>query len=319
MISRRLLRVKGLQILYSFFANESATIERSEKELHQSIDKTYELYNYILLLLVDIVNYADNKISVGKDKYLPTQNELFPNTKFIENKVIKQIRDNRQFSTYLRNSKISWTAYPVLIRKLYATIVESGFYKKYLNSTEKSFEEDKELVIKSLKFVIGNSEELYQTLEELSIFWNDDIEYVISIIVKIIKNMEEGTAPEIDFIDPETNSEDMDFAHTLFRKTILGHNENKSLIERFAKNWDVERIASIDILILEMAIVEITEIVSIPVKVSFNEYIEISKFYSTDKSSNFINGILDKIINHLQEENLIKKRGRGLIKGKKKV
>jgi transcription antitermination protein NusB len=317
MISRRLLRIKILQILYSYFVNEDQTIEKTEKELFFSINKTYELYNYLLILIIEIADFAENKISVGKDKLMPTFNDLHPITKFVENRVIKQLIANKQLKTYINNNKISWANHAVLIRRLYKTLIGSNFYKKYQEEPELNYNDDKELIIKVYKFIILNSEELNQLLEDLSIYWNDDIDFVVGMIIKTIKSFDEETGADFPLFELFQNEDDIEFAKTLLRKTILYHNDNKQLIEKYTKNWDVERIASIDIHIIEMAMVEITEISSIPVRVSFNEYIEIAKYYSTDKSSHFINGILDKIISSLKEENKIKKKGRGLMEGKK--
>jgi len=313
MVSRRLLRIKILQILYAYFKKQENSIEKSEKELFISINKTYELYNYLLLLIIDLVHFADNKISFGKEKMVPSYNDLHPNTKFIDNKFIKQLSENKQFNKYINNTKISWANYPELIKKMYLELIGSNFYNNYLNSTDSSYLEDKDFIIKIYKNVIANSEDLYQTLEEQCIYWNDDIEFVISMIIKTIKNFNEEFNENYQLFDLYKNEEDIEFTKTLFRKTIIHHDENRQLIEKYAKNWDIERIAFVDILIMELALVEITEISSVPIKVSFNEYIEIAKYYSTDKSSNFINGILDKIIKLLKQDNKVKKIGRGLI------
>lgn len=259
----------------------------------------------------------ENKISTGKDKLLPTYNELHPVTRFIENRIVRQLNNNKQFKSYLNNSKISWTNHIVLVRNIYLTLIGSGFYKKYLSNPENDYDCDRDLIIKIYKYIILNSHELNQLLEELSIFWNDDIEFVTGMIIKTLKNMTDGLSPDFKLFELFKNDEDHEFTKTLFRKTILHHNENKMIIDKFTKNWDIDRIAIMDVLILEMAIVEITGISSIPVKVSFNEYIEIAKYYSTDKSSNFINGILDKIINSLKAKKKIKKRGKGLMEGSK--
>ena len=316
MISRRLLRIKILQILYAYFINQDKTIAKTEKELFFSIDKTFELYNYLLLLLIDLVNYAENKITIGKEKMIPTFENLNPNTKFVNNKLARQIIENDELNRFVERTNISWNNHPEIIKNIYLALIESPFFKKYLANTEDSYKIDKDLIIKIYKVIISNSEELYDAIEDMSIYWNDDIEFILDMVIKTFKNYKEENDSNYHLFDLYKDDEDINFTKNLFRKTILHHDENKELIDRYAKNWNIERIASIDTLIMELAIVEITEFSSVPINVSFNEYLEISKFYSTDKSSTFINGILDNIIKSLQKDDKIKKIGRGLTEGK---
>jgi len=313
MISRRLLRIKIMQLLYAYFQAEEQLIQKSEKELFFSIEKTYQLYHYLLLLVLEIVDYTEDKIEVARQKRIPTKEDLNPSVKFVENKLIKQLQSNHQFKSYLKKNKLSWVNHPDLIRYLYIELKESTMYEEYIKTETSSYIDDKKFIIDIFEKQIANSELLYQILEEQSIYWNDDIEFVISMIIKTLKNFNEKSNENTLLMDLFKNEDDIEFTKTLYRKTILNHEENVKLIEKFTKNWDVERIAFMDVLIMELAITEIMEIHSIPTKVSFNEYIEISKIYSTDKSSNFINGILDKIIDTLKKENKIKKQGRGLI------
>ncbi len=313
MISRRILRIKILQIIYAYYKSPGSQINKSEKELFFSIQKTYDLYHYLLLLIVNIADYALSRIEIAKSKKIPSYEDLHPNTKFIDNKIINQIRDNNQLNEYLKNNKLSWVNYPELIRNLYNRIKNASHYEEYMNEQKKTYEEDKKFVIKIFTSDIAYFENLYQSLEEQSIYWNDEVEFIISIIIKTIKGFSENKGANAELLPLYKNEEDIDYVKNLFRKTILNKEEYRALIEKYAQNWEVERIAFLDILILQMAIAEVTEFASIPVKVTFNEYLEIAKYYSTNKSSVFINGLLDKIITHLKETNKIKKSGRGLI------
>jgi N utilization substance protein B len=313
MLSRRLLRIKILQAIYAHYKSNSKLLASSEEQLFYSINKAYELYHYLFLLLIEITNYAINRIELSRQKKIPTYEDLNPNTKFIENRLIKQIRINRQLKDYLSKKKLSWENYPELIKNIFLEINDSKDFCAYLKTNDYSYEADKKIVIRILSNQISQSEELYQNLEEQSIYWNDDVEFTISMIIKTIKRFKEDSDENIPLMEIYKNEEDKIFVKRLFGKTILNGEEYRKLIDRYTKNWEIDRIAFIDILIMQLAIAEITEFPEIPTKVSFNEYIEISKFYSTPKSSNFINGILDKIIYELKQDKKIVKRGRGLI------
>lgn len=313
MISRRLLRVKILQILFAYFRGENDSLNNSEKELLHSVNKAYELYHYLLLLPIALADFAENKTQIAKQKHIASPEDLNPNTRFIDNKLIKLLRENEALKTYTERHKIGWGLNPEIIRNLYAKLSVSDYYKTYMDSPSSSFSEDKQIVIAILSRELEDFDELYQYLEEHSIYWNDDLEFMLSMVVKTIKKFSEDQLPDVPLFPMYRSDDDEDYAKRLLRKVILNHDENVKLIEEFTKNWEVDRIASMDILIMELALTEIKEFPSIPIKVSFNEYIEIAKFYSTDQSSTFINGVLDKIITTLRKKNLFVKQGRGLI------
>ncbi len=313
MISRRLLRVKILQVLFAYFKSENDSTNNVEKELLHSIRKAYDLYHYLLLLPIELADFAENKIQLAMQKLQPTEDDLHPNTRFVENKLINLLRKNEALNQYTNQNKLNWRMSPDLIKKLYQKISESDYYQSYMKTTTTTFSEDKMLVINILSKELENSDDFYQTLEEQSIYWNDDIEFMLSMAVKTLKKFAEDQ-PESTSLFPMYRSEDdEDYAKRLLKKVIIRHDENVKMIDGFTKNWEVDRIASMDILIMEMALTEIQEFPSIPVKVSFNEYIEIAKYYSTELSSTFINGVLDKIIMDLRKKNIINKQGRGLI------
>jgi len=313
MVSRRLLRIKTLHICYAHLKSSEQSINQSEKELFFSIQKSYDLYHYLLLLIIDIVNYADSRIELAKQKKMPNYEDLNPNTKFIDNRLVKMLSENLDLKKYLNEQKLSWVNYPELIKNLYIEIRESEIYEKYMASETNGFNEDKKFITELYSKLIVNYEPLYQNLEEQSIFWNDDIEFVIGMIIKSLRAFKAASDENVKLMPLYKNEEDKDFVKRLFRKVVLNHKEYENLISGFIQNWDVERVAFMDIVVMSLAISEMIEFPEIPVKVSLDEYIEIAKFYSTQKSNVFINGILDKLVIHLKKEGKIKKMGRGLI------
>lgn len=311
MISRRLLRIKILQILYAHFNAEGSALSKSEKELAFSIKKAYDLYFYLLLLIISVKRYAESRIDLAKQKKLPTYEDLHPNTRFIDNEVIKQINENPAFCRYLNEQKMSWTNYPELIKNLYQKLTQSSYYQAYMELPAISYADDKQLVIDFYTNELEEYEMFYGIMEEQSIFWNDDIEFVINMVVKTIKEMKHNKVSNL--LPLYKSEDDRDFAHQLLRASILHHDEYRKIIEAYVDNWDIERVAFIDNLIMQMAINELIEFPSIPVKVTFDEYLELAKYYSTPKSSIFINGLLDKISADLTQQGKITKMGRGLI------
>ena len=312
MVSRRLLRVKVLHMCYAYLKTSEKTLNQAEKELFFSIDKSYDLYHLLILLMFDVVQFAENRIELAKNKRIPSHEDLNPNTKFIDNRLIKRLKENEELNRYVKNQKLSWDNNPELIKKLYMEIRNSDIYEKYMNSGVNGFNEDKKFITEVYTKIIFNYEELYKTLEEHSIYWNDDIEFIMGMVIKTFRSFK-ASKESGELMPLFKNDEDLDFVKRLFRKSVLNHKEYEDLISKFIKNWDVERIAFMDIVVMSIAISEIVEFSDIPVKVSLDEYIEIAKDYSTQKSNVFINGILDKIVSHLKEEGKINKAGRGLI------
>jgi N utilization substance protein B len=288
-------------------------MNKFEKELFFSIQKTYDLYHYLLLLIIDIADYANSRIEIALQKKIPTREDLNPNTKFVNNLIIQQLRVNKQMNQYLNTSRLSWVNAPELIKKMHNRIRMAPFFKEYMEDPDRNYEQDKKLILEVYTAEIINSESLYQTLEEQSIYWNDEVEFIISMIAKTLKGFRDKDGENALLMPLFKNDDDKEFARDLFRKVITHKEEFGKLVESFTENWDVERIAFMDLLILEMAITEAVAFPSIPTRVTMNEYLEIAKFYSTEKSSVFINGLLDKIFKYLKDEKKIVKAGRGLI------
>jgi N utilization substance protein B len=319
MLSRRHLRTKVLQTVYSFILSDNQDLVAGEKQLLKSIDKLYELYISQLSLLLEIADFARIRLEEAKKKYFPTQEDLNPSTKFVNNKILANLEDNKDYRKYMAKYKISWADEQEMIRKIYIEVKKEGFFQKYLAREEGDFEDDRDVLIKLFKKIISKYEYLEQYYEDKSVFWSfEDFQTANMMAIKTLKQCNENDGPdkplpEIFKTNNDVDNEDRHFMIDLFRKSILHHKEYKNLIAEKAKNWELDRIAIMDILLINMALTEFIDFPSIPVKVTLNEYIEISKYYSSAKSKVFINGILDKLMADLKSENKINKVGRGLL------
>ena len=313
MISRRQLRIKALQSLYAYYKTDREDMGRSEKELHFNIQKAFELYHYLLLLIIDVILYAESRIELARNKRIPTHEDLHPNTRFIENQLVDQVRNNESLLRFVDQHKLNWSNYPELIKDIYAKLIENEEYASYMSAEESGYAEDKKMITHIYTHVVFPSELLSSVMEEQSIYWNDDLEFITSMIVKTFKKFKEGDGTDKSLMELYKSDEDRDYVVKLYRQTIIHREEYVEYIKLNTRNWDLDRIAFMDILIMQMAIAELIGFPSIPIKVTLNEYLEISKFYSTSKSSVFINGVLDKVVFQLKEEKKIVKKGRGLI------
>lgn len=314
MLNRRHLRIKVLQMLYSYFNDEDSTdIQLAEKNLLNSIERIYDLYIYLLLSFPVVREVALNKQDERKKKLRPTKEDLYPNLKFVDNKIISLIIDSVDLSQLSENRKINWDndEKREIYRKIFIEIEKSEVYFEHMNNDEKGFEADRNFLIQLFKAEIANSPLIYDFFEDEDIHWMDDIDLACSMVIKTIKNTKEDTFDIMPLY--KTNDDEKAFICTLLKETIKKDAENELMIENLVENWEFERIAKMDVLLLKMAITELQCFETIPTKVSINEYIEISKYYSTPKSNVFINGILDKSVNLLSKENKINKSGRGLI------
>ncbi len=286
---------------------------RSEKELHFNIEKAYELYHYLLLLILDVSLYAESRIELARNKRIPTPEDLDPNTRFLNNRLIEQLRNNKWLLRFIDQHKLNWSNYPELIKEIHNRIVESEEYAAYMSAEPSGYAEDKKLVTFAYTHIVFSSELLDSIMEEQSIYWNDDLEFITSMIVKTFKKFKEEDGPDKTLMELYKNSEDREYVVKLYRQTIIHRDEYVEYVKENTRNWDLDRIAFMDILIMQMAIAELIGFPSIPTKVTLNEYLEISKYYSTSKSNVFINGVLDKVVSKLKEQNKILKSGRGLI------
>ena len=307
MINRVLIRLKIVQIVYAYYQNGGKNLDTAEKELFFSLSKAYDLYNYLLLLMVEVTKQANKRLNAAKNKLVPTKEELFPNTKFVENRFIAQLEVNKQLLEFSNNQKKTWENEAHFVKSLCDKILESDIYKEYMASETSSYEEDRELWRKLYKNIIFNNVELDQVLEDQSLYWNDDKEIVDTFVLKTIKRFDEKNGAKQELLPEFKDEEDQDFARRLFRRTILNADYYRHLISENTKNWDLDRVAFMDVVIMQIALAEILSFPNIPVSVSLNEYVEIAKLYSTPKSGGFINGTLDGIVNSLKKENKLTK------------
>ena len=307
MINRVLIRLKIVQIVYAYYQNGGKNLDTAEKELFFSLSKAYDLYNYLLLLMVEVTKQANIRLNAAKNKLVPTKEELFPNTKFVENRFIAQLEVNKQLLEFSNNQKKTWENEADFVKTLCDKILESDIYKEYMASETSSYEEDRELWRKLYKNIIFNNIELDQVLEDQSLYWNDDKEIVDTFVLKTIKRFDEKNGAKQELLPEFKDEEDQDFARRLFRRTILNADYYRHLISENTKNWDLDRVAFMDVVIMQIALAEILSFPNIPVSVSLNEYVEKAKLYSTPKSGGFINGTLDGIVNSLKKENKLTK------------
>ncbi len=305
MINRILLRIKTVQILYSYYKSDTQSIEKAEKELFFSIEKAYDLYFYLLLLIVTLTSYAEERINKKKQMLTATFEDKNPSTRFVDNRFASQLAANKELLAYTEKQNISWDQHSELIKELYEAIISSEVYSQYMQNKENSYRDDKEVWRMIFKKIFSESEILGKELEEISIYWNDDTETVMSFAMKTIKQFEEGNGSDQPLLSMFKDDEDREFVKELLRNSIYNEKEYKELIREHTKNWEVDRLAFMDMIIMQVALSEIHSFPSIPVNVSMNEYIEIAKDYSTAKSSVFINGILDSIVDKLRKDNKI--------------
>ena len=307
MINRVLIRLKIVQIVYAFYQNGGKNLDTAEKELFFSLTKAYDMYNYLLLLMVEITKQAERKQSAAKNKLLPTAEELYPNTKFVDNRFIAQLEMNKQLLEFSETQKKTWENEAEFVKGLCEKIMDSDIYKEYMASETSSYEEDRELWRKIYKRIIFNNDELDQVLEDQSLYWNDDKEIVDTFVLKTIKRFDEKNGAKQELLPEFKDEDDQDFARRLFRRTILNADYYRHLISENTRNWDLDRVAFMDVIIMQIALAEILSFPNIPVSVTLNEYVEIAKLYSTPKSGSFINGTLDGIVNVLKKENKLTK------------
>jgi len=313
-VNRRHIRVKVMQSIYAMHQNGSENIEKEEKFLFYSIDAIQDLYLIMLSSLVEICKKETDFLHKSSQKHLATPQERKPNEKFIKNAIFQILAENNSLSIALETRKIdNWILNDDYIFILLNDIKQSKLYANYMSNAVNSFEEDKEFIINLFQDVIVPNEKLYDYLEDNKLTWIDDIPVVNTEIIKQLKAIKPVEGGNLRVPKIFKDNEDRDYAKDLFRKTVLNESDlAKEYVDK-TPNWDSERIAEIDTIILKMAICELLKFPSIPVKVTLNEYLELAKEYSTPKSSIFINGILDNLVKELQTNNRIQKVGRGLM------
>ena len=298
-----------MQSLYSYLSTKVNEMPVAERAMLKHFDEVVELKLVIISLWIQLVKHADNFYDEGKKKHLPSALDLNPNTRFVDNDIITRVRNDLDVMDKLERVSGTWIKNDHdIVRKLFKELYQSDLYQKYIANENKDVEVDKKFIINALNDYILKHELVHHIFEERSIYWVDDLPFIAAIIFGDIKD-DLNFNPSLAFKDKT----DKEFAVALFRNTIVNNSDYEKIIEKFAKNWELDRIAKMDQLFLKMAFAEILLMPNLPVKVSMNEYIEISKYYSTEKSKLFVNGLLDNFVKTFTRDGKIKKSGRGLV------
>lgn len=319
MLNRRHIRIKVLQALYAAIQSDQTDVYNGQKKLMSKFDKLYDLAIYQMSFMLEVRDFSENRLEEAKKKHFPTEENKNPNLRFISNPVLLQLRDNDDFTRRCDNLAVNWSTEPEMIRKVFMNLLETDFYKEYLDLKESNYKQDKEFVLRFFEEVVLPHESLHALFAEKNLDWTDDYNLAAEVVMMIISNYKQGWTEEKRlpplFKDDkeEGRSQDRSFARDLFKEVLDKQFEYDELIKPNIKNWEIERLATIDKILIKMALAEILEMPTIPIKVSMNEYIDLSKYFSTPKSKVFINGILDHIIAELKEQGKIKKIGRGLV------
>ena len=311
MLSRRLLRIKVLKSLYAHLKSDSTSLKASEKYLIESIDKAYDLYFQMLTLIVDVARYAEGRQEVAKQKMLATYEDLNPNRRFVDNGVVQLLATSDALGDEVASRKLTWSRHPDTIKAIYNNLVETEFYKNYMSASTNTFIDDRKFV-EDFYAWISEDELLQETLDEMSMLWNDDLCFVLFMVVRTVSNLKRSHT-DIKLLPQFKSDEDLEFSKTLLIKSLVQYEERQELVDKYTSNWDVERIAFMDNLIISVAVTELLNFDSIPVKVTLDEWIDIAKYYSSPSSSNFINGVLDRAAADLIASGEVAKSGRGLL------
>lgn len=294
-----------LQIVYAYYQKGANDIKAAENELLLSLRRSYDLYHYFLLLIVEVTRQYDLMIEAKRNKYLPTLEELNPDKRLLNNRLASQLRTNNALMKYAKEHNVSLADDTDFVKMVLDMIIKSDIYAEYLVNESDDYETDKDFWRHVFKRLIYNSQEVDDFLEEKCIYWNEDVEIVESFVIKTIKRFEKDAGNEQELMPMFNSNDDYDYVIKLFRQTILHGDEYRERINNNTKNWESERVANMDLIIMQVALAEILNFPEIPVSVTLNEYIDAAKYYSTPKSGVFINGILDSIVGELRDEKVI--------------
>lgn len=307
MINRVLIRAKVVQMLYAYMVSkDSMTLTTAKKELTKSLDKSYELYNALLKLMIELTDVQDLRLDEAKHKFLPTEEDLNPNMRFVENEFVKRLRADQTLADFVDDKKINWRDDELFVRLLLDKILRSEEYQVYMEMPKTSLVRDGEVWYQLMKKVVLPDENLLEHLQSMSVYYtDDDLQIMGQFVMKTIRRFEDEEAQPI--LPQYKNDDDSKFGEQLFSKAVAEMEENNSYIDQFVKTekWDVERIALMDRVVMCTALTEIRNYPSIPVNVSLNEYIELAKDYSTPRSGQFVNGILNAVVNKLRADKVI--------------
>lgn len=308
MINRSLIRLKVIQLLYAYYQNGGKTVESMEKELLFSLAKAYDLYNYLLMLIVEVTKYGRQVVEHQEELNSIAHIDTVISHRFIDNQFACQLELNKHLIEFKEEKKLSWTDEDEYIRQLYETITGSKDYKTYMLEPETDYAQDRELWRRIYKSIIMTDERIDDILEAQSLYWNDDKQIVDTFVLKTIKHFDEANGADQELVPEFKDEEDREFAIRLLRRSLVNAEYYRSLIAQNIQNWEMNRLAFMDLLIMQMAIAEILSFPEIPVRISINEYLDIAGYYSTPKSPKYINGVLDHVCRRLQSEGKLLKQ-----------
>ncbi len=293
MINRRLIRTKVVQILYSYYQSGKDSLEQVDEELLKSMDKTHEMYHLFLTLILAVRDYAEERLELKKNRLLATKEDASPNRRFVDNRFVTQLGTCSDLVRFQDINGFLWGEHRPLVKELWEAIEQTEVYAEYMEDENNDYEQDKRIWVWIVRHIFSQCESLGQVLEELSIYWNDDAEVVLSFVEKTIKRFKEEDGEGAALLPLYKDESDKQFARTLLHESILKREAYREDIGKATKNWEMDRIAFMDVVVMQVAMAEIYKFPEIPLKVTLNEYIDIVKAYSTDKSALFVNGILD--------------------------
>ena len=319
MLNRRILRIKAFKVLYSSILAENVTLAQAESQLELSCEATRDLYIYMLGIVSPLTKIAQDRIESLKAKFNPTEEERNPNMKFAENALAKLLDSSEDFQKIFKKKKYDWTQYDLLLKKIMTSIASKDYYAEYMASPERSLAEDCKLFTRIFEEEFVDSEELETLLEEKSLYWSDDLAYALTWCCKTFKSLAQGESWSLfplyqsEILKGEGVESDKFFVRKLLQASFAGYERYSAMVAESVTGWERERLFSTDVVLIVMGLAEAATFPTIPVKVSMNEYVEISKFYGTPKSRSFVNGILDRLVQKLADEGAIKKEGKGLM------
>lgn len=319
MLNRRILRIKAFKVLYSSVLSGNISLDQAESQLEMSCEATRDLYVYMLGIVSPLTKMARERIEAAKAKFNPTEEEKNPNMKFAENALAVLLDQDVDFQKVFTKKKYSWAQYDVFLKKVLASVMEKEYYAEYMASPERSLAEDCKLFTRIYEEEFVDSEELEKILEDKSIHWNDDLAYSLTWCCKTLKNFAKGESwgliplYQSEMLSGTDVESDKAFVRRLLQNAFASYEKYAAMIAESVSSWEKERLFSTDLVLIAMGLAEAVSFPTIPVKVTMNEYVEISKYYGTPKSRSFVNGLLDKLIQKLNEEGQIKKEGKGLL------
>ena len=319
MLNRRILRIKAFKVLYGSVLSGEKSLAQAQSQLEQSCEAARDLYIYMLSIISPLTNIARERIEAAQKKYNQTEEEKNPNMKFAENALAKLIDEDVDFQKLLAKKKLSWTQYDLLLKKVMTSVASKEYYAQYMASPERSLKEDCKLFTKIFEEEFVDSEELEMILEEKSLHWNDDLAYALTWCCRTLKSFADGEAwkmPALYQSEMMKGSEvesDKLFVTRLLQHSFVGYEKYSNMVAESVEGWEKERLFSTDVILIAMGLAEAVNFPTIPVKVTINEYVELSKFYGTPKSRAFVNGLLDRLIQKLVNDGQIVKEGKGLL------